>query len=321
VKTDSKATEKRHPIQVVARRTGLSTDVLRAWEKRYGVVSPARSEGGRRLYSDEDVEHLRLLRLATLSGRNIGQVAELPPEELAALVREDAAAEAETPPARPAPAGEAELKARLEEALSAVEALDAERLEDAISRALLDLGSSSLIDGVLVPLLREIGERWLAGEITPAHEHAASAVVARVVGDLTEAMEPAEGGPRLIAATPVGQRHEFGAMLAAARAAAEGWRVTYLGPDLPASAIAAAARQTEARAVALSLVYPQDDPHLGDELRSLRERLAEEVVLFVGGSGAPAYVEALMEVGAPPIGDLDAFARTLHSVRSTLTAG
>jgi DNA-binding transcriptional MerR regulator len=85
---------KRHPIQVVVRRTGLTADVLRAWEKRYGVIEPGRSEGGRRLYSDRDIERLRLLRRATGAGRRISQIAGLATEELAALVKEDEREEA-----------------------------------------------------------------------------------------------------------------------------------------------------------------------------------------------------------------------------------
>ncbi len=93
----SQATSKqhRHPMRVVTRRTGLSADLLRAWERRYDVVTPARSEGGRRLYSDADIERLRLLYRATLAGRSIGQVADLPTEALAALVRRDVTADAE----------------------------------------------------------------------------------------------------------------------------------------------------------------------------------------------------------------------------------
>src|SRR6185312_8172121 len=84
-----------HPMRVVTRRTGLSADLLRAWERRYEVVKPSRSEGGRRLYSDADIERLRLLYRATLAGRSIGQVAELSTEALTALVRLDAEADAE----------------------------------------------------------------------------------------------------------------------------------------------------------------------------------------------------------------------------------
>jgi MerR family transcriptional regulator, light-induced transcriptional regulator len=95
VRTPLRRGKPRHPMRVVTRRTGLSADLLRAWERRYEVVTPARSESGRRLYSDADIERLRLLYRATLAGRTIGQVAELPTDALAALVRRDAAADAE----------------------------------------------------------------------------------------------------------------------------------------------------------------------------------------------------------------------------------
>src|SRR6476659_7302568 len=87
-----------HPIQVVTRRTGISADVLRVWEKRYAVVTPVRSPSGRRLYSDADIERLRLIVRATRTGRTIGQVAALPAAALVALLNE-------TPPAEPRPRG------------------------------------------------------------------------------------------------------------------------------------------------------------------------------------------------------------------------
>src|SRR6476646_793213 len=79
-----------HPIQIVTRRTGLSADVLRVWEKRYAVVTPVRSESGRRLYSDTDIERLRLLVQATRAGRAIGQVAALPTSALVSLLEDEA---------------------------------------------------------------------------------------------------------------------------------------------------------------------------------------------------------------------------------------
>ena len=90
-------TEKRHPIKVVARRTGLSPEVLRVWEKRYAVVEPGRTKTARRLYSDADIERLRILRQATLLGRRIGEISGLTTEALAAQVKEDREATAEAP--------------------------------------------------------------------------------------------------------------------------------------------------------------------------------------------------------------------------------
>src|SRR5579862_6510920 len=93
MRSPAKPVPHRHPMRVVTRRTGLSADLLRAWERRYDVVTPTRSDGGRRLYSDPDIERLRLLYRATLAGRGIGQVAELSTTALAALVRQDAIAD------------------------------------------------------------------------------------------------------------------------------------------------------------------------------------------------------------------------------------
>ena len=103
------AGRRKHPIRVVTTRTGLTPDLLRAWERRYGVVTPTRSTGGQRLYSDADVERLAMLHRAVLSGRAIRTVAELTDDELAALVGVDEQAgrivSAESLPAVEAAAG------------------------------------------------------------------------------------------------------------------------------------------------------------------------------------------------------------------------
>ena len=119
----------------------------------------------------------------------------------------------------------------------------------------------------------------------------------------------------LVVATPAGQVHEFGALIVAATAAAEGWRVTYLGTDLPAEDIAEAAARTRARAAALSVVFPAGDAALGDELRRLRAVLPKDVALVVGGAAASAYSEVLDEIGAARLTDLDAFRAQLRTLR------
>jgi methanogenic corrinoid protein MtbC1 len=101
-----------------------------------------------------------------------------------------------------------------------------------------------------------------------------------------------------VVATPKGQLHEIGAMLAAAAATTEGWHVTYLGPDLPAESIAAAAMAVGARAVALSIIYPLDEDGLPDELMSLRRALPKDLKILVGGQGASRYAEVLEGIGA-----------------------
>ena len=305
------AAAKRHPIQVVSRRTGLSADVLRAWEKRYGILEPARSDGGRRLYSDDDIEYLRLLKRATAAGRNVGQLAALSRRELTALVREDEAAAS----AVPTPPGAAPVRtAVLERALGAMRQLDASTLEATLRRAMIESEAIQFLEGVVVPLLEQVGELWEKGELRPAHEHLASAVVRGVLGEFVGTFSAAADAPHILVATPTGQRHEFGAMLAAATAAAVGWRVTYLGAELPADEIAAAAKQAGVAAVGLSLVHPRGDAEVGEQLRHLRRALAADVVLLVGGSAAGSYQKTLRDVGATHVPDLPHLRTTLASV-------
>jgi methylmalonyl-CoA mutase cobalamin-binding subunit len=122
--------------------------------------------------------------------------------------------------------------------------------------------------------------------------------------------------PGLIVATPVGQLHELGALLVAGLAANLGWQVTYLGASLPAAEIAGAARRKQARVVALSLVYPKDDPALEGELRTLRDLLPAEVTLLVGGRALPACRAILESLSAVQIEDLAHVGTDLDRLRA-----
>lgn len=294
--------EPRHPIGVVTARTGLSRHVLRAWENRYGVVEPERSEGGHRLYSDAEVRRLQLLHDLTEGGRRIGQIAGLSTDELEALHAEDRR-EAVGVPSAVDMDGAASIR---DAALGAVERFDAPEFEAILRRAALQLSAGILVDEVLAPTLREIGAAWERGELSPAQEHLATAVVVRTLSWMMDQYEPDPDGEVLLSSTPEGEKHELGALLAAVTAAAEGWRVTYLGPDLPADDLALAARETGARMLALSVVgrdRPEEGADLSVELRTLRERLPEGVELVVGGSGVDRWREALAAAGVSVFSD------------------
>lgn len=295
---------KRHPIRVAAERAGLTPEVLRAWEGRYGVVDPGRTEGGQRRYSDRDVERLRRLRLVTDAGRRIGDVAPLAEEELEALLREDAEARIEARPAAIPPDAASRLR---EEALEAARSLDSPALRGILSRAVVGLTPAVVIEEIFAPLMRTVGEMWESGALDPGEEHLASGVVRRVLTGMLETVDVVAGredAPRLLVATPAGQRHEIGALMAAVIAAVEGWRVTWLGSDLPAASIAAAARRVAPRAVALSVVHPADDPALVDEILALADAIRPGTTMLVGGRAAEAYEEALESAGAVRVGDL-----------------
>lgn len=306
---------KRHPIQVVARRTGLTVDVLRVWEKRYGVVDPARSPGGHRLYSDDDVERLSLLHRATSAGRRISRVSGLTIGQLGDLVTEDE--EAAVDRRRDWQMGlSASPEAHLASCLRAVEEFDAQALEASLRRASVALAAPVLIEEVLGPLLGRIGESWRHGRMNPGQEHMATAVVRRVLESLTNSVLPDPGAPGIVIATPAGQVHEFGALFVAAASATQGWRVTYLGSDLPAADIAEVASATGSSAIAVSIVYPTDDPRVRSELRDLRKAAGPGMPILVGGRAAPTYGAEIEAADARLITSLEDLYAALAAVAS-----
>ena len=301
-----------HSIKAVSRRTGLSAHVIRIWEKRYGAVEPARTSTNRRLYSEEQIERLNLLRDMTSAGHSIGLVAKLQTAELRKLAAEASRDNGQASGTRARASGATTL---LDECIAAVKTLDSGALEDALKGAATALGAQGLLQQVIAPLAQTIGELWRDGAITAAHEHFASALIRVFLGRAARPFAGLEDAPVLVVATPSGQLHELGALLAGAAAANLGWHVTYLGASLPAAEIAGAARQNRARAVVLSLVYPEDDARLEGELARLRELLPPETVLLAGGRAMPAYREALEKIGALQLRDLVHLGSVLDDLR------
>ena len=305
---------RRHSIGLVSRRTGLKPDVIRAWERRYGAIEPARTPTNRRFYTDEQLERLTLLRKATLAGRQIGQVASLDTEELRALVADDQAAMTRFP--RLAPFS-ADLTAggHFAACLSAVQSLDSQDLQLELERSSLNLSQPKLLEEVLTPLIQRIGELWENGTLRVAHEHIASEVIHSFLSNLQRTVVPSGTAPTIVVATPSRQLHELGALLVAATAASEGWKVLYLGTDSPSEEIAALALLKGAKAVALSIVYPSDDPFLGSELRKLRHLIGDEILLLAGGRAAHAYSDQLQEISAQLVAEMSDLRKQLRTLR------
>jgi DNA-binding transcriptional MerR regulator/methylmalonyl-CoA mutase cobalamin-binding subunit len=292
----------RHPIAVVAERTGLSQDVLRVWERRYGAVEPARGPGGQRRYTDADIERLTMLHAVTAAGRSIGQVATLPSDALAALAEEDRVARERR--AFPAAASH-DADGIITNALAFARALDGARLEEGLRRAVALMGVSAFLDGVAAPLLRRAGDEWHAGRMSPSQEHLLSSVLHDIIQATMRSFTADDSAPRIVVATLAGERHVIGAALAAAIAAMEGWRVIYLGADLPAGEVASAARSAGARVVAVSIVYVEDRQRVLDELRALRSQLPTEVSIIAGGAGAESLAADLAKMGVRTASNLD----------------
>lgn len=293
--------------------------MIRVWEKRYATIQPERSGGNQRLYSDTDIERLLLLKVVVDAGHSIGTVASLTLDQLRSLGTSvgkaplivtqlsGARPPALSPPRQP--------ETFLESAFAAASGLDTLTLERVLDEASIALGQVALLGQVIAPLVHRIGEAWRVGDLKVAHEHHATAVIRTFLGQSSRALAIHPAAPALLVTTPAGQLHELGAVLAAACASAHGWRVVYLGPSLPADEIVGAARQSGVRAVALSLVHPEDDPGVPEELSRLRRLLPQEVAILAGGRACGSYRRALAGIGATQCGGLDSFALALDRLR------
>lgn len=310
--------------------TGLSTHVIRVWEKRYGTVTPNRTGSNRRLYSTEDIERLRLLAQATSAGNRIGHLAPLSNNELREIL---AASGGDVAFALPRPleggaaesiAGPGRARSWLEdgaaselvaEALQATRRFEAEQLEKILRRGAVRFGHNGLLSRVISPLAVQIGDQWQAGRLTAAHEHFATALIRNFLGQHSRPYAGGPDAPCAVVATPAGQLHELGAVMVAALAANLGWRVVYLGTSLPAAEIAGAALQNRARSVILSIVYPPDDLRVAADLEHLRALLPSDVALLAGGRAAAAYGDTLRRIGAQGPNSLEELALALDELR------
>lgn len=302
--------EVQHSIKVASRKSGLTPHVIRVWERRYKAVSPDRTDTNRRRYSAAEIERLTLLRAATLAGHSIGEVAKLPIEKLREM-----AAEIIPPAPRTAPRRGAAATETIDDSIRAIEQLNANALEEVLGRAAVALGQHGLLQKIIGPLAQKIGDLWREGSITAAHEHFASASIRNFLIRNARPFAQNDSMATLIVVTPAGQLHEIGAVMVGAAANDMGWRVVYLGTNLPAAEIAGAAAQNQARAVALSIVYPDDDPNLPAELETLRKRLPNDIKIIAGGRAAASYSSTLDKIGAERPQDLKELYQWLEKTR------
>jgi DNA-binding transcriptional MerR regulator len=281
------ALELTYPLRAAARLTGLSPELLRAWERRYGVVEPMRTPGGTRRYTTADLERLRLVKAAVDAGHRIGQVARLGLDEL-----RNRGAGVQSPAA-----------GGLDAILQALERMDGAEAQRLLSLQLSALGPVRFARALALPLIREIGERWADGRIGVAVEHLATGFLRSMLGASLQPSATSLRGPRIVFATPPGERHELGLQMAALTALSAGANPIYLGADLPVEDLLAAVEDASATVLALGLVAL---PGAQTErvVAEIRSGLPVTTRLWVGGVGAQdaafpegvEYIETLGEL-------------------------
>ncbi len=302
-----------HPIRYVALQTGLKPYLIRTWEVRYGAVRPKRSGSNRRLYSDDDVKRLKLLKMAVACGHAISSVVPLSNQDLQALVeharsdsqRSDSIVSKESN--GPQNMTQRAIKNTLESALTHIVQLDSHALEGVLSEAAVEMPRQAFLQSVIVPLFTRIGELWQAGNLKIVSEHMASVIVRSMLWDMLRALEIAETAPRIVVATPVGHWHEFGALVSALAASESGWRALYFGPNLPSEEIVYAVKKCDATALTLSIGHCLNDKRLPLELLKIRRSVGRRMPIFIGGEGVVSVRQTAAEIKAVVVDDLTAF--------------
>jgi DNA-binding transcriptional MerR regulator len=263
-------------IGELSRRTGVSVELLRAWEKRYGLLAPARSDGGFRLYSDSDLDRVRSMQRHLDEGLAAAEAARR-------AMRSEAA-----PPPQLVGGLVAGPKRELAEALAA---FDEARAHAVFDRLFASLTLDTVLAEVLIPYLHELGEAWERGDVSISQEHFASALIRGRLLGLARGWGSGLG-PHALLACPAGELHDLGLISFGLALRARGWRITYLGQDTPLRAIGEHGEALRPSCVVLAFTQPGA---LDGDLDVLK-RMAGTVPVWLAGPGpTPALAE---ETGA-----------------------
>jgi MerR family transcriptional regulator, light-induced transcriptional regulator len=250
-------------IGELSRRSGVSPELLRAWERRYGLLQPTRSAGGLRLYSPDDLARVQAMQHHLADGFAAAE---------AAVLASRTAGRNDESIATPA------AKDELAAALASFNDADAHAVfDDLLARLSID----TILRDVVVPYLHELGERWEREEVSIAQEHFASTVLRGRLLGLARGWGKGIGPIAVLACAP-GEQHDLGLIAFGLALRARGWRIVYLGTDTPITSVADAARSCTPAAVVVSAVDPRIFRRNAEEL----QQLARDTRLCLGGAGA-----------------------------------
>lgn len=236
-------------LKSVLRLTGLNPDTIRAWEKRYVAVKPQRTATGRRMYTQQEVNRLKLLAELTASGHSISSVANLTDDKLVALL----ATNHSGTPLIKSKQLDPQIPQVTEQLLEAVERFDLNSLEIHLSRAAYSMSSRDLLFHMIPQLMYKVGNKVIAGELSIAQEHALSEKIKRQIRRIFDQLEPVDGtfhkDKILLFATPEQHLHDFGLWLSAILCRFQGFKTVMIGPNLPAQSLISAAKQMNPHAI------------------------------------------------------------------------
>jgi DNA-binding transcriptional MerR regulator len=296
-----------HRIHRVAKLTGLSKDVIRVWERRYGIVKPSRSPNRYREYSDEDVALLRFVKAQMAQGATIGALAEEGRDSLIARMRVET----------PVSADELHPHDRLlDELTGSLTPLDKVGFERRLNGAVAVIPFEEAVQRILLPLQRRVGELWHQGQLSIAVEHYVTKLIQQKMFSVMNQLPINESGPCVLIGCPEGESHEIGAQAVAYIAASRGCHVYYLGPSLPSSALLEFCERIKPDLVLLSITEIRSEAEAQQQFKEL-EIVSAHWPVAIGGQGARAMGDLLRGTKIDLLDDLTALQNRMMNLLVT----
>ena len=300
-----------HRIHRVAKLTGLSKDVIRVWERRFGVLKPTRGANRYRNYSDEDVALLRYLKEQLDSGGSIGELARLGREELLNRMR------AASPRASFI---DNTFDRLLRELLSALDPFDRVMFEKRLNGAVAVVPFEEALHGILLPLQEQVGRLWHDGHVNVALEHYVTKQIQQKIFSAMNQLPVAEFGAKVLVACPPGEEHDIAALAVAYRCRVRGCRVYYLGANVPVTALTKLCHEVKPDLTIISFPLTLPEAKATEVIQALAQEVSPASRLTVGGYGALAMREHFEKSHIDVLEDFAALDDTLERLtrRSTV---
>lgn len=288
-----------YTIKTVVQETGIAPATLRAWERRYGVLSPGRSDGGYRLYSERDIVTLRWLKNQVDAGVSISRAVAL--LEIRHQAGEEPELEVDRTRTRATPENARGSDAIVDELIEALTAFQEPHAETILTEAFALYPVDTVAEEIIRPTLVEIGERWHRGEATVVQEHFATAFLRRRLAALFHAYPQPLAGPLAITGSAPSEWHDVGILLVSMVLRRHGWRVIYLGQNVPADHLLREVRKLRPDVVCLSASTRESVKSLDEVYAQVAELPEPKPRLVFGGRAFNLHPELAQEYSSAQV--------------------
>ena len=300
-------------IQRVAKITGLSKDVIRVWERRFGLLKPARGANRYRNYSDEDVALLRFLKEQLDAGGSIGELSKLGREELLGQARASAPQVSFV---------DNIFSGLLRELLSTLEPFNRVTFEKRLNGAVAVVPFEEALHGILLPLQEQVGQLWHDGHLNVALEHYVTKQIQQKIFSAMNQLPVAEFGTKVVVACPPDEEHDIAALAVAYRCRVRGCRVYYLGANVPIASLTNLCIKVEPDLTIMSFPLALSDDKATELVQSLANEVSPASNLAVGGHGALAMRDLFVKYNITVLEDFAELDHRLDRLmRQTVSRG